>query len=111
MKITLTKQSRRNEVDFNNLAFGKVFSDHMFMCKFKEGQWQESEILPYQPISMAPGTHVFHYGQAVFEGMKAFKSDEVKRFCFDQKKILIDSISPLNDYVCPPFLRKIFFQA
>ena len=110
MKITLTKQSRRNEVDFNNLEFGKVFSDHMFMCKFKEGQWQETEILPYQPISMAPGTHVFHYGQAVFEGMKAFKSDEGKTILFRPEEN-IDRLNQSAKRLCmPSFPKKEFFS-
>ena len=110
MKITLTKQSRRNEVDFNNLACGKVFSDHMFMCKFKGGQWQEAEILPYQPISMAPGTHVFHYGQAVFEGMKAFKSDEGKTILFRPEEN-IDRLNQSAKRLCmPSFPKEEFFS-
>lgn len=110
MKITLTKQSRINEVDFNNLAFGKVFSDHMLMCKFKEGQWQETEILPYQTISMAPGTHVFHYGQAVFEGMKAFKSDEGRTILFRPEEN-IDRLNQSANRLCmPSFPKEDFFS-
>ena len=46
----------------------------MLMCKYKEGKWEEAEIVPFQALSLTPGTHVFHYGQAVFEGMKAHNS-------------------------------------
>ena len=76
MKITKTTNSRLNTSDFTNLPFGRVFSDHMLVCNYKEDNWQEAEILPYGPIQMNPGTQVFHYGQSVFEGMKAFKNDK-----------------------------------
>ena len=76
MKITKTSISRLNTTDFSNLPFGTVFSDHMLVCKYKDGKWAEAEILPYGPIPMAPGVQVLHYGQSVFEGMKAFKNTE-----------------------------------
>jgi len=76
MKITKTTNSRLKTTDFASLPFGRVFSDHMLVCNYKEDNWQEAEILQYGPIAMNPGTQVFHYGQAVFEGMKAFKNDK-----------------------------------
>lgn len=82
MKITKTQNSRLSNTNFNKLEFGRTFSDHMLMCKFLDGQWQEAEIIPYQPLSFAPGTHVFHYGQAVFEGMKAFKNKDGETLLF-----------------------------
>ena len=63
-------------VDFNNLPFGSVFSDHMLVCEFKNGKWNEPEIKPYGPLKLSPGTQALHYGQSIFEGMKAFKSKE-----------------------------------
>lgn len=60
-------------VDFDNLPFGKVFTDHMLICEYKDGNWGEPEILPYGPIPMTPALHALHYGQAVFEGMKAYR--------------------------------------
>ncbi len=74
MRITKTSKSRLKTTDFSALPFGTVFSDHMLVCNYKNGKWQEVEILPYGPIAMNPGTQVFHYGQSVFEGMKAFKN-------------------------------------
>ena len=74
MKILKTSNSRLDSTDFSNLPFGRIFSDHMLICKYKNGSWGESEILPYGPIDMMPGTQVLHYGQSVFEGMKAFKN-------------------------------------
>ena len=63
MKITKTRNSRLSAVDFTDLPFGTVFSDHMFICNFKNGRWLEPEILPYGPIPMNPGSQVLHYGQ------------------------------------------------
>ena len=82
MKILKTSNSRLDSTDFSNLPFGRIFSDHILICKYKNGSWGESEIRPYGPIDMMPGTQVLHYGQSVFEGMKAFKNsdDEVLLF-------------------------------
>ena len=74
MKITKTTNSRLNSTDFSHLPFGTIFSDHMLICNFKHGKWGAPEVLPYGPISISPGAKVLHYGQSVFEGMKAFKN-------------------------------------
>ncbi len=73
IKMNKVNQSRINEVDFNSLVFGRVFSDHMFTADFADGQWQNCEIQPFGNLSMHPASNVLHYGQAIFEGMKAFK--------------------------------------
>ncbi len=65
--------SRISEVDFENLQFGKTFSDHMFMVEYKDGEWQNPQVLPYGNLSLSPATSSLHYGQALFEGMKAYK--------------------------------------
>jgi branched-chain amino acid aminotransferase len=74
MKITKIIDSRLSSIDFNDLPFGRFFSDHMFVCSYKNEKWQVPEILPYGPIPMNPSSQVLHYGQSVFEGMKAFKN-------------------------------------
>ena len=84
MKITTTKSSRLASVDYTNLPFGRVFSDHMFVCKHKNGHWGEPQILPYGAISMNPGSQVLHYGQSVFEGMKSFKNSNGELLLFRQ---------------------------
>jgi branched-chain amino acid aminotransferase len=73
MKIELIKNSKIASVDFNNLPFGSVYSDHMFECDFKDGAWQNPTIKPYAPIVLDPSAKIFHYGQSIFEGMKAYK--------------------------------------
>lgn len=86
MKIAKTTNSRLSTTDFSQLPFGRIFSDHMLVCHFKEGKWLEPQIRPYGPINMFPGTQVLHYGQSVFEGMKAFKNnnDEILIFRKDE---------------------------
>ncbi|CAH8281642.1 branched-chain amino acid aminotransferase [Mariniflexile fucanivorans] len=73
IEIIKAKTTKINEVDFDNLTFGKVFSDHMLECDFKNGSWQAPKIVPYQGITLDPSAKIFHYGQSVFEGMKAYK--------------------------------------
>ncbi|MDG1661380.1 MAG: branched-chain amino acid aminotransferase [Winogradskyella sp.] len=80
--LVKAQSSKINAVDFDNLAFGRVFTDHMFVCDFKDGKWQKPQILPYQAMTFEPSARVFHYGQAVFEGMKAYKDNNGKVFLF-----------------------------
>lgn len=80
--ITRTEQSRLPEVDFNNLPFGSVFSDHMFLADYYDGAWQDARVVPYGPLSLEPAAKVFHYGQEVFEGMKAYKDSEGQVWLF-----------------------------
>ncbi len=74
--IQLTTQSRLSELDVNNLPFGKIFSDHMLVADYKNGQWGKAQIMPYGALQMSPAISALHYGQSIFEGMKAFKSAE-----------------------------------
>lgn len=74
--INKTDNSRLDSVDFNNLQFGKEFSDHMFIMDFEDGTWSNPRIQPFGSLQFTPAMSVFHYGQAVFEGMKAFHVDE-----------------------------------
>lgn len=65
------EQSRRTGLDIENLPFGKTFSDHMFTADYIDNEWQNCQIVPYGPLSFEPSMMALHYGQAVFEGMKA----------------------------------------
>jgi branched-chain amino acid aminotransferase len=73
IKTTPAGQSRLAETDITNLPFGQVFTDHMFVADFEDGEWKNFEVLPYGPISMSPAISALHYGQAIFEGLKAYK--------------------------------------
>lgn len=72
--IQRTAKSRIADVDFSNLEFGKYISDHMLMADYLDGKWQEPAIVPFGDIPMSPAMLSLHYGQSVFEGMKAFKN-------------------------------------
>ncbi|MCG2460626.1 branched-chain amino acid aminotransferase [Flavobacteriaceae bacterium F89] len=76
------KSSKIGQVDFDNLPFGDVFTDHMMVCDYKNGSWGTPKIIPYQPLTLDPSARVFHYGQAVFEGMKAYKDDKGQAWLF-----------------------------
>ncbi len=75
IKINKTQHSRITEVDWENLPFGKVFSDHMLVMDYKDGAWQEPEIMPFGDLSLHPATSAIHYGQSIFEGMKAYRAE------------------------------------
>ena len=75
-KITLTQKSKLKDITLENIPFGKCFTDHMLVADYSNGQWQTPEILPYQPLSLDPSLAVLHYGQAIFEGIKAYKGND-----------------------------------
>ena len=111
MKIEKIKESRINTVDFKNLDFGGVFTDHMYSCDFMDGEWINSEITPYKPITVSPASRVFHYGQACFEGMKAFKDNNDKTWLFrpiDNYERITKSSKRL---AMPEFPKDLFFNA
>ena len=73
--IVTVPASKIDLVDFENLTFGNVFTDHMLVCDFKDGSWHTPQIKAYEPLLLDPSAKVFHYGQAIFEGMKAYKDE------------------------------------
>ena len=76
IEIQRIRESKIASVDFDNLPFGSVYSDHMLECDFINGEWQTPVIKPYSPITLDPSAKIFHYGQSIFEGMKAYKDAE-----------------------------------
>ncbi len=84
--ISKVRNSTLPELSLENIPFGKHFTDHMFEANYVNGKWEKGEIKPYQDISIAPSLAALHYGQAIFEGVKAYKSvnGEVKIFRPDE---------------------------
>ncbi|WP_395064448.1 branched-chain amino acid aminotransferase [Flavobacterium sp.] len=80
--IVKATSSKIDTIDFENLAFGNIFTDHMLLCDFKDGAWQKPIIKPYEPFLIDPSAKVFHYGQAIFEGMKAYKDEKDEIWLF-----------------------------
>jgi branched-chain amino acid aminotransferase len=80
--IQPTNHSRINDVDFSNIVFGKEFADHMFVVDYDQGVWKDARIVPYGNLSLSPALSCMHYGQAIFEGMKAYKNDSNELLLF-----------------------------
>jgi branched-chain amino acid aminotransferase len=74
--VTHNTNSQLSTVDWENLPFGKIFADHMFVMEYANGAWQQGEILPFGPIDMHPAMSAIHYGQSIFEGMKAYRNTD-----------------------------------
>ena len=71
--VTPVEHSRLAQVDFDNLGFGSIFSDHMFDMEYADGAWKNPRIIPYQTLALEPGVAMLHYGQTVFDGYKTFR--------------------------------------
>lgn len=74
--IELVAESRISTVDFDNIPFGRIFSDHMFVVDYADGKWGKPQIKPYGKMKISPSVSALHYGQSIFEGMKAFKNQK-----------------------------------
>ncbi|MDK8641111.1 branched-chain amino acid aminotransferase [Niallia taxi] len=107
--ITVTLATEKKpKPDPSKLEFGKVFTDHMFMMDYTvENGWHNAQILPYQPITLDPASVIFHYGQAVFEGMKAYLTAEDKVLLFRPEKNM-ERLNKSNDRLCIPEIDEEF---
>src|SRR5690606_25115882 len=74
IRVQQVPRSRLPEVDLKNISFGTIFTDHMFQADSVEGSWTDLQLLPYGPVQFNPALMALHYGQAIFEGMKAFRT-------------------------------------
>lgn len=102
--------SRLGEVDFDHLEFGKYISDHMFQCDYFDGKWNQARILPFGDITMSPAALVLHYGQSVFEGMKAFKRED-GTVCLFRVKKHYDRLTRSMQRMCmPPMSEELFVK-
>lgn len=109
--VKKTSQSRLHEVDFDNIEFGKVYSDHMFAAEYENGEWSNFRIEPYANLSLSPANATLHYAQSVFEGLKAYKNKEGEIFVFrpeaNAKRLVISA-----ERMCiPPIPEELFMDA
>lgn len=103
-KTTTPKQ----KPDQNNLGFGNFFTDHMFIMNYTEGQgWHSARIVPYQNIALDPAAMVFHYGQEVFEGLKAYRGENGKIILFRPEKNM-ERLNISNERLCIPQIDEAF---
>jgi branched-chain amino acid aminotransferase len=95
IEVQKTQHSRLPGLDINNLPFGKVFSDHMFLAEYHDGKWGKTRIVPYGPLHLSPASSVMHYGQSIFEGLKAYRSDDGEVLLFrpreNQKRLNVSA--------------------
>ena len=83
IKIIKTATPKAKPVPGQKLGFGKIFTDHMFIMNYTEGQgWHDPRVVPFQNISLSPAAMVYHYGQEMFEGLKAYKGDDGEVYLF-----------------------------
>lgn len=113
MEIKINKTTTpKTKPQVKGLPFGKEFTDHMFLMDYDEGQgWHDARVVPYGPISLDLGAVVFHYGQEIFEGMKAYRTEAGKVQLFRP----IENIRRMNntaDRLCVPRIpEEDFMQA
>jgi branched-chain amino acid aminotransferase len=110
-KISIQKveKSRITEVDFKNIPFGKIYTDHMFMADYRNGEWGNLRIIPYGYMPISPATPALHYGQSIFEGMKALKNENGETLVFRP----YDNWSRLNisaQRMCMPHIPEELFM-
>ncbi len=110
IEITKVNTSKIGQVDFKNIVFGKVFTDHMFICDYVNGEWQTPKVIPYGPLTLDPSARVFHYGQAVFEGMKAYKDDNEETFLFRPDENFKRINRSAERLAMPEFPEEYFFD-
>ncbi len=104
-------KSRLPGIDFNNLGFGAHISDHMLMIDYKDGQWQEPKIMPYGNLELSPAMLALHYGQSVFEGMKAFKNDQGTITIFRPERHHKRLLKSLDRMCMPAISEELFLQS
>ena len=80
--VTRVERSKLNDIPLENIPFGKYFTDHMLEADYENGEWKNIEIKPYQPLLLSPSLAALHYGQAIFEGIKAYKDKEGNPYIF-----------------------------
>ena len=107
IKITKTTAPKAKPQDESKLGFGKIFSDHMFLMDYTEGEgWHDARIVPYGPWELDPATTVFHYAQEIFEGMKAYRTAEGKIQLFRPTATPTVSTIPPTVWACRPSRRR-----
>ena len=102
IRVERTTAPKAKPVPGQKLGFGHIFTDHMFVMNYTEGQgWHDARIVPYQNISLAPSAMVFHYGQEMFEGLKAYKGEDGKNYLF-RPDMNAKRTNDTNDRLCIP---------
>lgn len=111
LKITKVKNSAVSNVDFNNIPFGRVFTDHMYVADYIDGEWTNMEIVPLERLSIHPGNLAWHYGQAIFEGMKATRDADGTPLLFRPEEHIYRLNTSAKRMCMPEFPEEAFLEA
>lgn len=111
IQITETSQSRLPQIDFDNLAFGRTFSDHMFIADYKNGEWTDLRITPYQNLSLSPANATLHYAQSIFEGLKAHKNENGEILIFRPEANAKRMVKSAERMCMPPVPQELFMES
>lgn len=111
IQITPTQSSKLSQVDFNNLAFGKTFSDHMFVADYEDGEWKNFKIIPYQDLTISPANATLHYAQSIFEGLKAHRNKEGEILIFRPEENAKRLQRSAERMCMPPVPIELFMEA
>lgn len=104
IRVERTKNPKQKPVDQSSLGFGRIFTDHMFMMNYDVGEgWHDPRIVPYGPISLDPAAMCLHYGQEVFEGLKAYKGVDGQVRLFRPDKNMA-RLNVSNERLCIPLV-------
>ena len=108
IRVEKTTAPKAKPTDSAKLGFGNIFTDHMFIMNYDEGQgWHDPRIVPYGPLALDPAAMCLHYGQEVFEGMKAYRTPEGKVVLFRPEKNMA-RLNLSNDRLCIPLIDEAF---
>lgn len=103
-------KSKITEVDFSNIQFGKVYSDHQFVADYVDGEWKDFRIEPYKKLEISPASPSIHYGISIFEGLKAYKNDKGEVLVFRPDKNL-ERMNISAERMCMPQIpEQVFFD-
>jgi branched-chain amino acid aminotransferase len=108
IRVELTKNPKQKPTDNSRLGFGTIFTDHMFVMNYDEGEgWHDAKIIPFGPIELSPAAMCLHYGQSVFEGMKAYRAVDGRILLFRPDKNMA-RLNSSNDRLCIPLIDEEF---
>src|ERR1035437_6970533 len=103
--ISITPQAERKVTDTKSIPFGKVPTEHMFVAEYKDGEWHNAQVMPFHDLTLSPLALCLHYGQTVFEGMKAFAMEDGCINIFRIDNIMTDSQNHSSGCVCRMCLK------
>lgn len=109
--IKETTDSKLSQVDFDNIEFGKIYSDHMFVAEYVDGEWQNLRIEPFADLSVSPANAALHYAQSIFEGLKAYKNESGEIFVFRPQANAQRFIKSAERMCIPPVPEELFMSA